>query len=307
MQRLVQFLEMIRFSHTIFALPFALLAAAMAYRVPSVTPMTSWTIAKQLTGIILCMIFARSAAMGFNRIADRDVDADNPRTEKRHLPAGKLILSEVKLFTWLAAAGFVASTAIFLPNWLPLALAVPVLVFLLMYSYTKRFTSYTHFYLGIALMLSPICAWIALRGADVIASPAELLPVTVLGLAVALWVAGFDIIYACQDEVFDRETQLNSVPVRFGTVGALRLAALCHLGMTLMLVLLPFVALWTEVSLGLGGVYWFGIVLVGGLLLYEHSVVRPDDLTRVNIAFFNMNAVISVGLLVVCLVDLWWI
>ncbi len=292
MQRLRLILEMIRFSHTVFALPFALLSAIMAWTLSAhADPPVSWRW-EELLGIVLCMVFARSAAMAFNRLADRKFDAENPRTATRHLPAGLLSVAGVTLFALLCAAGFVTSTALFLPNRWPLYLALPVLLFLLGYSYTKRFTSLAHFWLGAALMLAPIAAWIAVRG--------ELAwPPVVLGGAVLLWVAGFDIIYACQDVDYDRTRGLRSVPVRLGVPGALRLAALCHVGTVALLLTLPVVYPL------LGWIYLAGITAVAILLTYEHWLVRPDDLTRVNMAFFNVNAVISVGLLVIGVLDLY--
>ena len=182
------------------------------------------------------MVCARSAAMAFNRIADRRLDAANPRTRSRHLPAGLLTVRSVAVFTILCSAGFVAGTLLFWPNPLPVCLSVPVLAFLLGYSYAKRFTMLAHFWLGAALMLAPISAWIALRGELVLAEPADLVPPALLGLAVLLWVAGFDIIYACQDVDFDVRAKLHSVPARLGVASALRLAAGCHVGMIAALV-----------------------------------------------------------------------
>ena len=194
---------MIRFSHTIFALPFALLAAVMAW----VAPVTgdakiefNWL---HLVAIIICMVGARSAAMAFNRLVDRFIDAENPRTAQRHLPAGKLSVKSVWLFTVFSSLMFFLGNALFLPNYLPLVLAVPVLLILFGYSYTKRFTALAHFWLGLALMLAPICAWIAIRGLVVIENPEDLAPAVVLGMAVLFWVAGFDMIYACQDYDYD--------------------------------------------------------------------------------------------------------
>jgi 4-hydroxybenzoate polyprenyltransferase len=173
-----------------------------------------------------------------------------------------------------------------------------VLWFLLAYSYTKRFTAAAHFWLGAALMLAPVSAWIAIRGTQVMADPADLLPALVLGGAVLLWVAGFDIIYACQDVEFDLQANLRSVPAQLGVPRALRLAALCHLGMVLLLAMLPWV------YPQLGWVYGAGIAAVAVLLAYQHLLVRPDDLTRVNVAFFQVNAVISIGLFLVGSLDL---
>jgi len=299
-------LEMIRFSHTLFALPFALLAAVMAWTTPVRGQDTGdrgqliefrW---QDLVGILVCMVAARSAAMAFNRLADRGVDAENPRTKSRHLPAGILSVGSVVAFTATSSLLFVAGTVLFLPNRLPLILSVPVLLFLLAYSYTKRFTALSHFWLGAALMLAPVCVWIALRGELIVANPVDLLPALLLGGAVLTWVAGFDIIYACQDADFDRAARLKSVPAAFGIRGALRLAALCHLLTLFFLAALPLVC----PQVPLGWIYGVGVGAVAALLVYEHLVVRPDDLTRVNVAFFNINAVISIGLLVVGAIDL---
>jgi 4-hydroxybenzoate polyprenyltransferase len=284
-------LELIRFSHSLFALPFALLSAVMAWQLTAFR----W---RDLAGIVLCMVTARSFAMAFNRLADRRLDADNPRTAGRHLPAGTLSIWQVAAFAAVSAAGFVASTLLFLPNRLPLILSLPVLAFLAGYSYAKRFTSLSHFWLGSALALSPVAAWIAIRGENVLREPADLLPPLVLGGAVLTWVAGFDIIYACQDYDADRRAELHSVPVRFGIPRALRLAAVCHLATILLLACLPLVYPL------FGWVYWGGVVAVALLLAYEHAMVRPDDLSRVNAAFFNVNAIISVGLLAVASLDL---
>jgi len=294
-------LEMIRFSHTLFALPFALLAAVMAWATPlpgtTGVPVFHW---QHVLGILLCMVGARSAAMAFNRLADRRIDAENPRTKMRHIPAGHLSAASVTLFTLASSVLFVAATLLFLPNWLPLALSLPVLLFLLGYSYTKRFTSLAHFWLGAALMLAPVSAWIAIRGQVLLAHPGDLVPALVLGGAVLAWVAGFDIIYACQDVEFDRQSRLKSVPATLGVVGALRLAAVCHLVTLVLLALLP----WLCPQVQLGWIYGLGIAAVALLLAYEHALVRPDDLTRVNAAFFNVNVVISVGLFAVGTLDL---
>lgn len=284
-------LELIRFSHTVFALPFALLAAVMAWRggEGGGAPFRG----QDLLGIVLCMVFARSTAMAFNRLVDRRLDAANPRTAGRHLPAGLVSVAVAALFALVCAAGFVASTLLFLPNRWPLHLSLPVLAFVCGYSLTKRYTMLAHFWLGASLMLAPVATWIALRG--------ELAwPPVVLGGAVMLWVAGFDMIYACQDVEIDSRLGLHSIPARLGVKGALRLAALCHLGMVGLLFALP------AVYPLLGWLYTTGIVAVAVLLAYEHWLVRPDDLTRVNVAFFNINAVVSIGLFVVAAADLWW-
>lgn len=296
--RLRHILEMIRFSHTLFALPFALMAAIMAWtaNLRSDPPQPfRW---QDLAGILLCMVAARSAAMAFNRLADWRIDAANPRTATRHIPAGILSVRYVALFAAGCAAAFVASTLLFLPNRLPLYLSLPVLGFLLGYSYAKRFTALSHFWLGAALMLAPVCAWIAIRGESVIANPLDLIPAAVLGGAVLLWVAGFDIIYASQDTDFDRRRGLHSLPALFGVRRALELSAACHLGTVVLLVALPFVYGY------LGWIYWTGVAGVAGLLFYEHVLVRPTDLSRANMAFFNVNAVIGLGLLAVVTLEL---
>lgn len=282
-------LELIRFSHTVFALPFALLAAALAWR----DEPFRW---QDLVGILLCMVFARSAAMAFNRLADRSIDARNPRTATRHLPAGLLRAGSVWAFTAVCSAAFVASTLLFQyrtpPNPWPLYLSGPVLLFVLGYSFTKRFTALAHFWLGASLMLAPVAAWIAVKGLTDMAVP------LLLGAAVMFWVAGFDILYACQDAAFDKEQGLHSVPAWLGVTASLRVAAGCHTAMFGLLVGLYFA------SPHLGSVFLGGLGLIGGLLVYEHSLVRADDLTRVNRAFFHVNGVISVGLLALVLVQL---
>ena len=300
MQTLRHILEMIRFSHTVFALPFALLAALMAWTTPTPAGPPAAFRWQHLLGILVCMVAARSAAMAFNRLADRRIDAENPRTKSRHLPAGLLSTGSVVLFTLLTSLAFVAGTLLFLPNVLPLYLSVPVLLLLLGYSFAKRFTSLAHFWLGVALMLAPVSAWTAIRGEVLLSHPLDLLPALLLGAAVLAWVAGFDVIYACQDADFDRQAKLRSIPATLGVPRALRLAAVCHLVTILLLAALP----WLCPQVPLGWIYGIGVAVVAALLAYEHLLVRPNDLTRVNIAFFNINAVISLGLLVVGAIDL---
>ena len=284
-------LELVRFSHTVFALPFALVAATMATIVDRSHGggfrLLDWI------GILLCMVFARSTAMAVNRLADRHYDAANPRTANRHLPRGIVSVRQVAVFAAACAAGFVASCALFIAsndNWLPLYLALPVLGFICGYSYSKRFTALSHLWLGASLMLAPIAAWIAIRGTI------EWPPI-VLGAAVLSWVAGFDIIYACQDVEFDRSARLHSIPARLGTARALKVAAGLHALTMLFLLLLPL-------TFPLGWLYLSGLGAIAGLLIYEHWLVRPDDLGRANVAFFHVNAVISVGLLLVTWADL---
>jgi 4-hydroxybenzoate polyprenyltransferase len=286
LSRLRDYLELIKFSHTLFALPFALLGAALAAHGPD-----GWHGRIQdWLGILLCMATARSAAMAFNRVADRHFDGINPRTAGRHLPAGLLSVRSVVAFTLVCSLAFIAATLLFLPNRWPLYLSIPVLLWLLGYSYSKRFTSLAHFWLGLSLSLAPLAAWIALRG-DVERPP------VLLALAVLLWVSGFDIIYACQDVEFDRSVELRSVPKALGVQRALWLAALCHA-----LMIVPLVGL--GLVYPLGPLYFIGVAAVAALLIYEHALVRPDDLTRVNVAFFQVNIMISLGLLVVTVIDL---
>jgi 4-hydroxybenzoate polyprenyltransferase len=304
-QRLRRVLEMIRFSHTVFALPFALAAAVMAWTVPAASGESNAFRARDLLGILVCMVSARSAAMAFNRLADRRLDGRNPRTAMRHLPAGLLSPRAVAGFVILMSMLFVGGTLLFLPNRLPIILSAPVLGFLFGYSYAKRFTLLAHFWLGAALMLAPISAWIALRGELTAGDVRDLLPAAVLGMAVLCWVSGFDIIYACQDVGFDVRAKLHSVPARWGVRRALRLAAACHVAMVLCLVALPLTGRFGGPPLGLGGIYGAGILLLGLLLLYEHMLVKPDDLTRVNVAFFHVNAAISLGLFLLIAADLW--
>ncbi len=292
-------LGLIRFSHTVFALPFAALATVMALTTPLPSGATISLRWQSLLGILLCMVFARSAAMAFNRVVDQKIDAANPRTAARHLPAGILRSNQVWLFTGLCVAGFVASTLLFLPNRLPLAASLPVIVFLCGYSLAKRFTSAAHLWLGVALSLSPICAWVAIRGEVVLQWPSDWLAPLVLAAAVAAWVTGFDIIYACQDADFDARAGLHSVPARWGVAGAFRLAAISHAVMLVLLSVLPLAA----PDSGLGWLFWSVVLVVTGLVVRQHRLVRPDDLQRINQAFFNTNAAISLLLLLVGSID----
>jgi 4-hydroxybenzoate polyprenyltransferase len=301
-EKLRVYLELVRFSHTIFALPFAVMATLIAVRRGGDI---GWSLTAPLTlvrpfaGILVCMVAARTAAMAFNRLVDRAIDAANPRTAGRHLPRGAVSVAEVLAVVVVSAAVFLAGTLLFLPNWLPLVLALPVLAWLLGYSYAKRFTMLAHVWLGMALGIAPVAAWIALRGTAVLADATDLLPAAVLGLAVTVWVAGFDIIYACQDAAFDAGRGLHSIPARLGVRGGLRLSAALHAATLVLLAALPWVV--PE----LGWIYGTALVAIAGLLVWEHAVVRPDDLSRVNDAFFTANAVIGLVLLAAIAVDLW--
>lgn len=262
---------MIKFEHTVFALPFAFLGAVLA---ADGLP-TGW----QIIWITVAMVGARSAAMTFNRIVDRDIDAANPRTANRELPTGKLSVG----FAWMF---FVVSVALFLLaayllNWLTFALSPVALLSILGYSYAKRHTAFAHLLLGWALAISPTAAWIAVRGA--IDSEVPLL----LSLLVLMWTAGFDVLYACQDFEFDKQAGLLSIPARFGIKNALWIARLFHLQAFIVLLLLYFVT-------GLGWLALVGVLAVGVLLVYQHTLVKPNDLSRMNAAFFTTNAFVSI-------------
>jgi 4-hydroxybenzoate polyprenyltransferase len=275
-------LEMIKIEHTLFALPFAFLGAVLAANgLPT---------GRQIFWIIVAMVGARSAAMAFNRLVDRRFDAANPRTATRAIPAGLLSVQFVAIFTVVSAAVFFLAAAML--NRLTLLLSPIALFSVLIYSYTKRFTSLSHLALGWALSIAPTGAWIAVRGA--IDSPVPLL----LSLAVMLWTAGFDIIYACQDREFDAETGLNSIPAKFGIARALWISRGLHAAM--------FAAL-TSVFF-LTGLHWIGlvgIIATAGLLIHQHRLVRADDLSRLNMAFFNTNAYVSVILFVTIAADVF--
>jgi 4-hydroxybenzoate polyprenyltransferase len=272
---------MIKWEHSIFALPFALCGAMLAA--------SGLPTAHQLLWIVIAMLAARSAAMAFNRLADASIDAANPRTRTRALPAGNLSPAFVATFVIVSCAIFILAAAQLnrLTLWLsPVALAV-----LLLYSYTKRFTRWSHLVLGFALGIAPSAAWIAVRGG---LDPRILL----LTAAVTFWVAGFDILYACQDFQFDRDAGLHSIPRYLGIRRALWVARAFHIVMLLLLVaLLP--------AFALGNLAIAGVVAVSILLLYEHSLVKPDDLSRLNAAFFTMNGVISVVFALFIAGDLW--
>ncbi len=283
--------EMIKLSHSVFALPFAVIGAFLAGLHIENTHRPQWG---QLLLIVVCMVGARSVAMTFNRIVDAKLDARNPRTANRPLPANKLSPSAAWIFLGSAAAVFVAGCWGFdryYTNRWPIILAIPVLAFLCAYSLTKRFTRWSHFYLGAAIGLSPAAAWIAIH-------PSSLgWPTLILTAAVTTWIAGFDLIYACQDAEHDRTAGLFSVPARFGIPFALHLAKVCH-GCTVVLL----IALGMTTTLGT--VYQIGVAAVALLLAVENSLVKPNDLSKVNIAFFTINGLVSVLLGVLTVVDL---
>jgi len=264
-------LEMIKIEHTLFALPFAFLGAVLAaHGIP-----TAW----QMLWITLAMVGARSTAMAFNRIADRDIDARNPRTKMRAIPAGTLSVAFVWGFTLLSAALFLLSAAML--NRLTLWLSPIALASILLYSYTKRWTLLSHLMLGWCLSIAPTGAWIAVRGS--LNSPVPLL----LSLTVMLWTAGFDVLYACQDYEFDRGEGLHSIPARIGIARALWMARLLHAGAFVALVALYFLT-------NLGLLAMAGVIATGALLIYQHTLVRANDLSRLNAAFFTTNAFVSI-------------
>ncbi len=306
------YMQLIRFSHTLFALPFALLATAWAYVIPLPENNANFAASEtqnylalrwqSLVGILLCMITARSFAMAMNRLLDHRWDGENPRTASRHLPAKILSRSSVGWFSVGCAIAFAASCCLFLPNVLPILLCIPVLGFLAGYSLAKRFTNLVHFWLGTALMLAPVCAWIALRGESVQMNPFDILPALTLGIVVFLWVSGFDIIYSCQDVDYDRHAGLFSIPAWLGVRNALRVAAICHAAMWCVALSLSFAL----PSLSLGWLFRATLVVIGGLLIYEHSVISEKSLSRMQLAFFQLNSIISVLFLVVGTIDAYW-
>ncbi len=263
-------LEMIKWEHSIFALPFALTAAVLAAG--------GWPRPAQLLWIVVCMVSARSAAMAFNRWADASLDAANPRTAMRAIPAGTLTRSFVGGFTIVSAALFILAAAQL--NRLTFLLSPVALAVVLLYSYTKRFTRWSHLFLGLALGIAPAAAWIAIRGS---LDPRILL----LTAAVLFWVAGFDVFYSCQDAEHDRACGLWSIPSSFGVTGAFAVARVMHVAMLALLLALVH-------AFGLGLLGWVAVALVAALLAYEHAIISPRDLSRMNAAFFTLNGVISI-------------
>lgn len=279
-------LEAIKFQHSIFALPFALTGALLALRG---TDLADPVLAGKFAWIVVAMVAARSAAMAFNRLVDARIDARNPRTAGRSLPAGKLSKRFATVFVGLSCAAFVGAAAQL--NALCLQLSPFVLALALGYSFTKRFTVLSHLVLGAVLGLAPTAAWIAIRG--------DLQPeILLLSAAVMLWTAGFDIIYSCQDAEFDRAEGLRSLPSRFGIARSLTISRVLHAGMVLLLAMA-----WK--ALGLGTLGALGVIAVAGLLVYEQSLVRADDLSRVDAAFFAVNGWVSVLFLAFWGADIW--
>jgi len=274
-------LGLIKFQHTIFALPFALISMLVcANGLPSF---------RVIFWILIAMVSARSTAMAFNRVVDLRFDAVNPRTQHWHLPAGKISIKSVWIFIVIMALLFIFSA--YMLNNLAFYLSPLALLILCFYSFTKRFTWFSHLFLGLSLGIAPVGAWIAVESQIAF-------PPLVLGLAVLLWVAGFDIIYATQDVEFDKEYHLYSIVVRFGIPKALFISRVMHL---LMIILL----LWFGFLTQLGLLFFIGVLMVFLMLIYEHSIVRPSDLSKVNIAFFNINGMVSILLFVMTCIDIF--
>jgi len=281
--RLIAYVNLVKLPHTVFALPFALVGVVLAsYRRPLRLSDVGW--------VILAFTTARFAAMAFNRIVDREIDRRNPRTAMRELPRGTLTVREA-LIAVVAASGLFVYSASRL-NDLCLLLSPVALAWVFLYSYTKRFTRWSHLVLGLSLAIAPVGGYLAVAGAW--SRPAWML--LALALAVAMWVAGFDIFYSLQDMEFDREERLNSIPVALGEVQGIRVARFMHV-----LSIAAFIAVGLAVSAG--GWYWVGVALAGALLLYEHSLVVPGDLSRLDAAFFTMNGMISIAFFFFVLLD----
>jgi len=282
MKQVSAFLDLIKFQHTLFALPFAYLGMVLAaHGLPTF---------HQFFWITLAMASARTLAMSFNRLADRYIDARNPRTAHRPIQMGKIRIQTV--VAGIGLSMIVLTGSAWQLNPLALQCVPGALLFLMGYAYTKRFTWLSHFILGFTDGLAPMGAWLAVRGSVFTAGD---LPGWLLLFAVTFWIGGFDLIYACQDTEFDRKEKLHSVPARFGNAVALRLAQICH-GITIGL--LGAVG----IVIPLGGVYWGGLAMVAALLIYEHLLVKPDDLSKVNLAFFQVNGYISITLFVATLI-----
>jgi len=274
----------IKIQHTVFALPFAVMSAFLAAGgMPEI---------EKLLWIIVCMLGARSAAMAFNRIVDARFDKENPRTRDRALPSGKINVGNYAVFLVASSALFIFSA--WMLNSLAFYLSPVALVIVFFYSLTKRFTAFSHFWLGLAISIAPVGAWVAIREEISFTS-------LLLGAVVVLWLIGFDILYSCMDIEADRINRLHSIPQRFGIETALKMALASHAVMVVFLLVL------LEPTVLLGWVYLAGVVLVAGLLVYEHSLIKKDDLSKVNMAFFNVNGIISIGLMIFVIVDCVWV
>jgi 4-hydroxybenzoate polyprenyltransferase len=284
-EKIRSYASLVRFSHTIFALPFAFASLVLAWPTHPLTLRTVFW-------ILVAMVGARTAAMGFNRLADRKFDALNPRTEGWELPKGTVKTWEARLLTIVASIIFIFGA--YQLNWTCFVLSPVALVVIFFYSLTKRFTWASHLFLGVALSLAPIGAWLAVTDSPI--DLQELLIPLCLGLAVVFWLAGFDIIYSLQDREFDRAHGLQSIPVRFGVTWALRLSSVFHICTIVFLILVG-------VAAQLGAIYWIGCLAVSLILMWEHRLVRPNDLSRINRAFFDFNAYVSIGYFLITLAD----
>lgn len=262
--------KMIKFSHTIFALPFALSSVVFSSIFYKVT-------LEKLFWILVAMVSARSSAMGFNRVVDKDIDALNPRTKDRELPSGKISIAEAVIFISISSVLFIFSA--YKLNKLCFYLSPVALAVIFFYSFTKRFTWFSHLFLGISLGLAPVGAWLAIAGKF------ELPPI-VLGFAVLTWISASDIIYSCQDYEFDKKFGLYSIPQKFGIKNALKISSLIHAVAFVLFLSLKFL-------LNLGGIYTVGLLIIAIFLIYQHLIVKPNDLSRINFAFNNMNALVS--------------
>jgi 4-hydroxybenzoate polyprenyltransferase len=287
-ERLSNYGRLVRFSHTIFALPFALASVALAWPSHPVT-------VRIFLWILVAMVGARSAAMSFNRLADRRFDALNPRTQNWELPQGKIKVWEASLLT--VAASLIFLYAAYQLNLVCFVLSPLALAIIFFYSLTKRFTWASHLFLGLALSLAPMGAWLAVSGSPI--DLTELFIPFFLGLGVLFWLAGFDIIYSLQDHVFDRKQGLHSIPVRFGVARALQLSTFFHLCTVFFLALVG-------VTAQMGVVYWLGFGAITVVLFWEHRIVKPNDLSRIGRAFFDFNAYVSIGYLLAIVADLHW-
>ena len=300
-----KYLSLVKFSHTVFAMPFAMIGFVLGVIhaplkpdqwnlnmtigwVDYTSPMMYMPILNRLLLVVLCMVFARSAAMAFNRWLDKNFDAANPRTAIREIPAGIISANKALIFVIINSLAFIITTAFINP--LCFALSFVALFVILFYSYTKRFTPLCHLVLGLGLSLAPIGAYLAVTGVF------NVLPV-MFSFVVLTWVSGFDIIYALQDEEFDRSQNLHSIPVWLGKKNALRFSEILHLISVLLVI-----------SIGLYGgyhlLYWLGTVIFAGMLIYQHSIVKPNDLSKVNIAFMTANGIASVAFAVFVISDL---
>jgi len=279
MKKVKDFFELIKFSHTLFALPFALISMLIsANGIPNT---------KTIFWLLVAMVSARSTAMAFNRLIDRKIDGLNPRTCVRHMPSGKLSMIEILTFILITAGIFIFSSGML--NNLALILSPVALAIIYFYSYTKYFTSWSHLFLGLSLAIAPVGSCVAVSGTITLAS-------LVLGTAVIFWVAGFDILYACQDYEFDKRYGLYSIVVRYGIKRALSISLVFHIIMVILLIIFG-------ILVKLGVIYLTGVIVTGFLIIYQHRLVKPDDISRVNTAFFTANGIISIILMLTTYVD----